>query len=236
MGKKITRICTILARGGSKGIKDKNIKVAGGKPLLAYSIDHAIKSGLFDVIAVSSDSDKILATAKRWGAELVVKRPAELASDKSAKVPGIQHCVLEAERALGKKGDIVVDLCATSPLILPSDIVNCVRNLEKLKVSNVITGSPSRRNPYFNMVEIVNDVAKVCKTPARPFVRRQDCPRCYDMNASIYVWIRDIFMARPGVWYKDTAFYEMPEARSVDIDNESDLDYLRFLMKKKGNQ
>lgn len=236
MGKKIMRICTILARGGSKGIKDKNIKMAGGKPLLAYSIDHAIKSGLFDLIAVSSDSEKILKTAKNWGAGLVVNRPAEFASDKAAKSPGIRHCVLEAERVLGGKFDTIVDLCATSPLRLPSDIVNCVRKLERLKVSNVITGSPSRRNPYFNMVEIVNNVAKVCIMPKQPFVRRQDCPRCYDMNASIYVWNREIFMAHPSVWYKDTAFHEMPEERSIDIDTQRDLDYLRFLMKKKGKQ
>src|SRR5438045_2301672 len=95
------RLCTICARGGSKGIKGKNIRALLGKPLIAYSIEQAKMSGLFDAIAVSSDSDAILEAAGKCGADYLIKRPAELATDQAPKVPVIRHCVAEAEKLEG---------------------------------------------------------------------------------------------------------------------------------------
>ena len=224
------RICTICARGGSKGVKNKNIRTLLGKPLIAHSILQAKASGLFDCIAVSSDSDEILATAGKWGADYLIKRPDELATDQSAKLPVIQHCVAEVECISGQTFDVVVDLDATSPLRIPEDIVGSVRLLEERGVSNVITGAPARRSPYFNMVEVdEHGVPRLSKQLNTPVVRRQDAPKCYDMNASIYVWRRDTLFSCPTIFNSDTLLYDMPEERSIDIDSELDFRFVEFI-------
>jgi CMP-N,N'-diacetyllegionaminic acid synthase len=225
------RLCTICARGGSKGVKNKNVRELLGKPLIAHSILQARASGLFDWIAVSSDSDQILAAAKAWGADHLIKRPDELATDQAAKLPVICHCVAEVERITGATFDVLVDLDATSPLRTPGDIVECVRLLEERGVANVITGAPARRSPYFNLVEVDDaGVARLSKKLDRPVVRRQDAPKCYDMNASVYVWTRASLFGAPTVFNSDTALHVMPEERSIDIDSELDFRFVEFIM------
>lgn len=225
------RICTICARGGSKGVKNKNIRTLIGKPLIAHSILQAKASGLFDCIAVSSDSDEILAPAGKWGADCLIKRPGELATDQAAKLPVIRHCVTEAECISGQIFDVVVDLDATSPLRIPEDIVGSVRLLEERGVSNVITGAPARHSPYFNMVELdEKGVARLSKKLNTPVIRRQDGPICYDMNASVYVWRRDTLFSCPTIFNSDTLLYDMPEERSIDIDSELDFRFVEFIM------
>jgi CMP-N,N'-diacetyllegionaminic acid synthase len=228
------RICTICARGGSKGVKNKNIRTLLGKPLIAHSILQAKASGLFDCIAVSSDSDEILAIAGKWGADYLIKRPDELATDQAAKLPVIRHCVAEAEHISGQTYDVVVDLDATSPLRIPEDIAGCIRLLEEKGVSNVITGAPARRSPYFNMVELnENGVARLSKKLNAPVVRRQDSPKCFDMNASVYVWRRDALFGNPTVFNVDTMLHVMPEERSVDLDSELDFIIIERLMEMR---
>lgn len=230
------RICTICARGGSKGVKNKNIRDLLGKPLIAYSLLQAKASGLFDAIAVSSDSALILDAAKAYGADILVERPAELATDTAPKVPVIQHCVRAAEQVRGATFDIVVDLDATSPLRSVEDIKEAVCLLEDRGVSNVITGAPAHRSPYFNLVELdENGVARLSKTLAVPVSRRQDAPKCYDMNASIYVWMRASLFEQASVFHNDTLLYEMPAERSVDIDSELDFQIVELLMAKQEN-
>ncbi len=217
------RLCTICARGGSKGVKSKNVRPIAGKPLIAHTIGQARASGLFDAIAVSSDSDGILAAAEAAGADLLIRRPDVLATDTAAKVPAIRHAQDEAERHFGAAFDTFVDLDATSPLRLPADITGAVDLLETTGASSVITGAPARRSPYFNLVE--EDAAghvRLSKSLPEAVVRRQDAPRCFDMNASIYVWRRDAFITDPKVFYPDTRLFEMPEERSFDIDTELD--------------
>lgn len=231
------RICTICARGGSKGVLNKNIRPLQGRPLIAHSIERARESGLFECIAVSSDSDAILEAARQWGADFQVRRPDELASDTAAKIPAIRHCLQEAERLAGFRCDVLVDLDATSPLRNTDDVKAAVALLETSGAKNVITGAPARRSPYFNLVEIgENGVARLSKSLPQAIVRRQDAPRCYDMNASIYVWRRDAFIDDPAVFYDDTQLYEMPEDRSHDIDTELDFAWVEFLMQRRINQ
>ena len=98
MGAAMKRLCSICARGGSKGVPSKNVRMIAGKPLLAHSLYQARASGLFDALAVSSDADEILSIARSYGATCLVKRPAALASDTAAKLPAIRHC-LEASRS-----------------------------------------------------------------------------------------------------------------------------------------
>ncbi len=230
----MSRICTICARGGSKGVPNKNVRELAGRPLIAHSILQARESGLFDAVAVSSDSENILEVARQWGADYQIRRPDDLASDTAAKVPAIRHCLEEAERISGIRCSVFVDLDATSPLRSVADIHGAVALLESQKVTNVITGATARRSPYFNLVEI-DDLGKVklSKSLEKPVVRRQDAPRCFDMNASIYVWNRDAFLNHPAVFYEDTSLFEMPESRSHDIDTELDFEWVEFLMSRK---
>lgn len=228
------RVCTICARGGSKSVKNKNIRDLAGKPLIAYSLEQARASQLFDMIAVSSDSLEILEVARRYGADLLVERPAALATDTAAKVPVIRHCVAEAERISGKRFEVVVDLDATSPLRRVEDIRGAVELLERKHVSNVITAAPARRSPYFNLVELAEDgVVRLSKPLGKPIVRRQDSPKCFDMNASIYVWQREALFDYPTVFNADTLLFVMPEERSTDIDNELDFEIVELLIKKQ---
>ncbi|WP_435627916.1 cytidylyltransferase domain-containing protein [Candidatus Ferrigenium straubiae] len=228
----MARLCTICARGGSKGVKGKNTRELLGKPLIAHSIEQAKASKLFEAIAVSSDSDEILEVAGRYGADMLIKRPDEMASDTAAKLPAIQHCVLEAENRASSKFNVLVDLDATSPLRLPEDIAGAVRLLEEREVSNVITGAPARRSPYFNLVEVGEDgVVRLSKPLEKAIVRRQDAPKCYDMNASIYVWRHDALFVERAIFQPDTLLYVMPEERSIDIDSELDFKFVEFLMR-----
>lgn len=231
MGKKMTRICTICARGGSKGVKGKNVRLINGKPLIAYSIEQAKDSGLFDVIAVSSDSEHILEIADACGADYLIQRPEELATDTSAKLPVIRHCVNEVEQRRGQLFETMVDLDATSPLRSVDDIRNAVALFETTGAGNLITAMPARRSPYFNLIEVDDhDVVRLSKSVATPFVRRQDAPKCYDMNASIYVWRRNVLFEAPSLFNPDTKLYVMPEERSIDIDSELDFRFVEFLM------
>ena len=229
----MTRLCTICARGGSKGVKGKNLRPLAGKPLIVHSLEQARESGLFGHIAVSSDSDEILDVARRWGCEILVRRPVELATDRAPKLPAIKHCVVSAETAAGGPFDVIVDLDATSPLRMADDIRNAVGLLEESGAGNVITGAPARRSPYFNLVELDGTgIVRLCKPPTGDaVVRRQDAPACFDMNASVYAWRREVLFSSESIFNADTRLYVMPEERSIDIDSELDFQFVEFLMR-----
>lgn len=233
----MNRICTICARGGSKGVKNKNLKQILGKPLIAHSIIQAQKSNLFDIIAVSSDSEAILEVAKEYNADVIVHRPDALADDTAAKAPAIRHCVIEAENQTNTTFDTMVDIDATSPLRTIEDLQNAVHKLEKSSLAkNLITGMNARRSPYFNLVEETsNGFVTLSKKLTQNFVRRQDVPKAYDMNASIYIWKRKSFFEGPNVFTDATILYEMPEERSIDIDSPLDFEFVSFLAEKRGN-
>ncbi|EKD55012.1 MAG: posttranslational modification protein [uncultured bacterium] len=235
MGERVKVLCTICARGGSEGVKNKNLMTLRGKPLIAHTIMQAKKSGLFETISVSSDSDKILRAAKKWGADFVIDRPKEMASSTAPKLPVIQHAVLETERVQNKQYDMVVDLDVTSPLRTIDDVCNAFRLLaEHEHAGNLVTAYPARRSPYFNMLEMTeNGFVKLAKYPDKPIYRRQDAPSCYDMNASIYVWRRNSLFEYENVINDRTLVYVMPEERSIDIDSRVDLELVRILAKQR---
>ena len=234
LGETMKRLCTICVRSGSKGVPGKNARLLLGKPLLAHSIGHAKAADIFAAVAVSSDSPEILRIAGRWGADVLVERPVEMAGDAAPKLPAIQHCARQAELRLGTAFDVFVDLDATSPLRIPEDIRNAVDLLETRGVSNVISGAPARRSPYFNLVEAdERGFVHLSKPPQQPIMRRQDSPRCFDLNASIYVWRRDALLEGASVLNEDTLLYEMPAERSVDIDCELDFSIVEMLMRRR---
>ncbi|MEQ8747658.1 acylneuraminate cytidylyltransferase family protein [Pyruvatibacter sp.] len=226
-------LATVLARGGSKGVPGKNIRLIAGKPLIAHTVEHALAAGVFDAVAVSSDSADILAAGKKAGATHLVERPAEMASDEAGKLPAIRHCVAAIEQELGCVFETITDLQPTSPTRHPDDIRAAVAMQKRLGVSNVISGTPAKSSPYFNLVELQADGSvALSKPPAADVVRRQDAPRCFDLNGSIYVWRRDALMDGDGLWFADTHLYEMPAERSVDIDTELDFAFADFVMRR----
>jgi len=226
-------LCTICARGGSKGVKNKNIKPINGKPLIAYTIEQAKQSGLFDHIVISTDSDDIATIAKEYGAEVFFKRSPEMASDTAGKLDVIKDAFQRSETHYNKKFDYLVDLDATAPLRTIEDITQSFKQFLDNNNDNLITAMPSRRSPYFNLVEVDNKgKVYLSKTLDDSIVRRQDAPKSYDMNASIYIWKRDIILKEKSLFLEQTGLYVMPEERSIDIDTELDYKFVEFIMKE----
>ncbi|MCT7614605.1 acylneuraminate cytidylyltransferase family protein [Aliarcobacter butzleri] len=227
-------LCTICARGGSKGVKNKNIKELNGKPLIAYTIEQAKASGLFDHIVISTDSDDIANVAKEYGAEVFFKRSEEMASDTAGKLDVIKDAFEKSEKYYNKTFDYLIDLDATAPLRIVEDIINSFKQFKENDNDNLITAMPSRRSPYFNLVEQDKDgKVYLSKKLDSSVLRRQDAPKSYDMNASIYIWKRDIILNKNSLFLEKTGLYVMPEERSIDIDNELDFKFVEFLMKGK---
>ncbi|CAN5523024.1 acylneuraminate cytidylyltransferase family protein [soil metagenome] len=227
------RICTVTVRGGSKGVPGKNWREVAGLPLFAHSLGHAVESGLFDRIVVTSDAPEVLESALEYGATDVVVRPSELATDTAGKVPAIVHAVLEVEGTTGVRFDTVVDLDATSPLRVASDIIGAVELLESSGAESVITGAEAHRSPYFNLVEADPATGVVSVSKPSTTLRRQDAPRSFDMNASVYVWRRDSLVAKPVVFFPSTLLFEMPPERSLDIDSEFDFGIVNWIMETR---
>ncbi len=225
-------LCTICARAGSKGVANKNLRLINSKPLIVYSIEQAQATNLFDQIVISSDSEEIRNVALASGATLVVERPIEMASDTAPKLPAIRHCVESVEKKFGQF-DVVIDLDATAPLRHPEDIIGALELLKSTNADNVITGTLAHRSPYFNLVETNEQgIVHLSKKPQDAVNRRQDSPKCYDMNASIYVWRRAALFENEGLFAANTRLFEMPRERSIDIDSQADFEVVEWMMTK----
>jgi len=219
-------------RSGSKGVPNKNLREMHGKPLMAYTISHALESELFNHVVVSTDSDEIAESAKSFGAETWFLRPADLADDTSPKIPVIRHAFLEAEKHYGYQFDIAVDLDTTSPLRNVEDINKAYKQFINDNAEILISVCPARKNPYFNMVEKIGDRIQIVKENNILLTRRQDAPKVYDMNASIYIWRRQALLKNDTLFTDKTSFFIMPEERSVDIDTAQDWTFVEFMMSK----
>ena len=142
---------------------NKNLRDLCGKPLMAYSIEQALGSGLFKHVVVSTDSAEIAEVARSLGAEAWFLRPTELATDEAPKLPVIRHAFMESEKHYRHQFDVLVDLDATSPLRTGEDITEAYKQFIERDSDILITASPARKNPYFNMVEVVNGSVDVVK-------------------------------------------------------------------------
>jgi len=225
-------LCTICARGGSKGLPNKNLLEIGDKSLIGHTLTQAKLIENIDCIIVSSDSSKILEEGKMYGADILLQRSTELASDNAGKIDAIIDCVTYAENKLNKNFDYVIDLDVTSPLRNVMDIENCLEFTKNEVFKNLITVTNSKKNPYFNQIEITNEGPQLVKS-AHNIKGRQSAPRVYDMNASIYVWSKDFLINEKTLFSKDTIVYDMPEERSLDIDNELDFKFVKHLMENE---
>ena len=228
-------LCTICARGNSKGLVKKNTKFLKGIPLICHSIKHAFQSKIFNEIAVTSDSDEILDLAKKMGITYAVKRPKNLATDSAAKIPVIKHCTLHVEKKSFLHFDYIIDLDVTAPLRNISDIIEVKSLLVNRGIGNVLSCTPSRKSPYFNLVEVDQaGIPFLSKTLERNLVRRQDSPACYDLNGSVYGWERSHLMEEKPLITPDTRLHIMPSIRGLDIDDELEFKFVEFLMGNTG--
>ncbi|WP_096027578.1 cytidylyltransferase domain-containing protein [Campylobacter lanienae] len=216
-------LCTICARGGSKGVKNKNIRQIAGLPLIAHTINQAKECGLFEHIVISTDSDEIASVAIKYGGEVFFKRESSLANDSAGKIPAIRDALIRSQEHYGCEFTYIIDLDATSPLRLASDINRAFKQFIDDDNDILITAAPSRHSPYFNLIERqIDGTINLSKPLPNAILRRQDAPQTYDMNASIYIWKSQILLTTDTLFIPKTGLYIMPQNRSIDIDDELD--------------
>ncbi|SDC58306.1 acylneuraminate cytidylyltransferase family protein [Halanaerobium congolense] len=228
-------LITVCGRAGSKGVKNKNLRDFLGKPLVYYTFQAAKlfkeKNSEYDVdICINSDSDKLLELGNQFGNIETIKRPYELATDESAKIPSIRYSLVKMEERKNKEYDYIIDLDITSPLRKVEDIENALNKTVKNKELDVVFSVvESRRNPYFNMVEKKD--GKIKKVKESNYIRRQDAPKVYDMNASIYCYKRDSLLNK----IKESPFEGkndiiiMQDTAVLDIDSEEDFELMEII-------
>lgn len=225
-------LVTICARGGSKGIPGKNIKQVGGKPLLAYTAEIAKRFSEIHgaQVILSSDSSEILKVGYDCGLAIEYVRPDYLANDTCGKPDAIKDALVWAENKYGREFDFIVDLDVTSPIRTLEDVENCVRKLEDDKDAlTVFSVNPCARNPYFNMVEEKPDGYYRVVLGGR-YTTRQDAPKVYDMNASIYVYRRDALMREDPRAVTSRSLVYVMDHICFDLDEPADYDYLAYLI------
>ena len=164
----------IPARGGSKGILKKNIRIFGDKPLIAHTIESALDSGLFKNVVVSTDDDEIAKISKQYGAEIPFMRPKELSADDSSTDDVLLHCVKELH-SQGQKFDIITIRDCTVPFIDKNDMKGAIDLFIKSNCDSVFTVCPAHPNPYFGMFEANQQgFLEPSKISPKPIKRRQD--------------------------------------------------------------
>lgn len=213
----------ITARGGSRSVPRKNVAMVGGKPLIAWTIDAALGSGVLDAVIVSTDDPKIATVARRCGAEAPFLRPAELARDETPHLPVVAHALRWLETARGWTPEYLMLLQPTSPLRTSADIRGAVKLAADKKADAVVSVSPARHHPYI----CVRADRRSRLSPFDPSVpldlRRQDFPPAYTMNGAIYL-VRSRTVLEQKTFYPPRTFaYMMPAERSLDIDEAWEL-------------
>jgi CMP-N-acetylneuraminic acid synthetase len=228
-------LITICARGGSKGIPGKNIRVLNGKPLIGYTIAtaNAFRKRYPNVdVVLSTDSPEIMEVAAEFGLSSGYRRPEALASDTAGKVDAMADVLAYQEEKENKKYDFLLDLDVTSPLRTVEDLEVALAQLQERKDAlNIFSVSPANRNPYFNMVEEQPDgTVDLAKRPEVPFLTRQSAPAVYDMNASFYIFRRKFFsLGERSSITKASLAYVMDHI-CFDLDHPIDFEVMEFLL------
>lgn len=223
-------LALIPARGSSKGVPRKNIRLLAGKPLIAYSIEVARSSRLITRVIVSTDNDEIAAVAHQYGAEVPFMRPVELAQDDSPEWLVWQHALrfIEAEQGLP---DVFVCVSPTSPLRTVEDVDVCIRELLTSDADLVLAVKPADRNPYFNLVVLDEaGYAQLVIPSARTIFRRQSAPKVYDMTTVAYAARPEFILRANAVFEGKVKAVVVPVERALDIDTELDFRLAEFLM------
>lgn len=225
----------IFARGGSKGLPGKNIRPLGGKPLIAWSIEHALAVKRIERVIVSTDSPEIAAVAHEYGAQVPFLRPAELARDDSPEWLAWRHALNYLLNQDGVLPEVMVSVPATAPLRFPLDIENCLDAYEKGDADVIVTVTDAHRSPYFNMVTMSADGAIELVIPSpSTIVRRQDAPVVYDMTTVAYVVRPEFVLSRNAVFEGRVRAVHVPTERAIDIDTLSDFRIAELFLNIRG--
>jgi CMP-N-acetylneuraminic acid synthetase len=213
----------IFARGGSKGVPGKNIKLLAGKPLIAYAIETALATRRFESVIVSTDSEEIAAISRRFGAATPFLRPAELASDTAPEWNAWRHAIQFVQNHHGVF-DIFVSLPATSPFRNVNDVRGCMSLLEENPETDIVlTGRRAERSPYFNMVLVdERNFARLVIEPKNNLVRRQDAPEVFELTTVAYAARPHFILRADNVWAGKVRMVVIPEERAMDIDTKHD--------------
>ena len=224
-------IAIIPARSGSKGLKDKNIRLLDGKPLLAYTIEAALKSKCFDAVMVSTDSKKYAKIAREYGAEVPFLRNAETSQDNTSPWEVMKE-VLENYKALGQEFDTFALLQPTSPLRTAKDIRNAYAEMKEKKANAVVSMCELECSMH-----LVNTLPK--SLSMKGFIseeqynkRRQDIRPYYRFNGAIYISKVKSFMKHMNIYDDRCYAYIMDRNSSYDIDDLNDLKIVEALLKK----
>jgi len=222
-------LCVICARTSSKGLKNKNFLKINGKSLINHTINLAVKSKIFKNIAVSVDTKKI-ELGRNKSKIIFIERPKKFARHNSKKVDAIRHAVRFCEIQKEQNYDYIFDLDVTSPLRNYDDIQNAFIKFKKENSNNLFSVTPSKKNPYFNIIEVKKKKVQLVKKDKKIIHNRQKAPKTYDMNASIYIWKKKHLFKTYNLFGKKTSIYIMPPERSIDIDSSFDFKLVKHLL------
>jgi CMP-N-acetylneuraminic acid synthetase len=229
-------LITICARGGSKGVPKKNIKLLNNIPLIDYTIKLAkeVAKHWDAKISLSTDDKEILYTAKLSGIETSYLRPQHLANSQTGKVETLAHLIRYEEEELSAEFDFILDLDVSSPLRNFNDIKTGFKIIDMDKnMLTLFSVSKPNRNPYFNVVEKSDTTGyyNLVKGLDKPIQSRQKAPEVFDMNSSFYWYRRSFFDTDYNSPITDyTGIYIMDHV-CFDIDNNIDFTFMEFLLK-----
>lgn len=227
-------IGVIPARGGSKSIPRKNIKILQGKPLVAYTIEEAKKSKYLTHLVVTTEDEEIKNISLKYGAEVPFFRPEELATDDALAIPTVQHAVITLEKIKNIKYDYIIMLQPTAPLRKTEDIDKALAMLIEADADGVISvvdvdnWHPMKMKKFDENSYLIDYQAPPVENPPR-----QILPKVYMVNGAIYATKRDIFMEKNTFKGKKCLGYIMPPDRSVNIDTEIDFLIAEYYLRKK---
>ncbi len=222
----------IFARAGSKGLPGKNILPIAGKPLIAWSIECALKVSRIERLIVSTDSPEIAKIARDYGAEVPFMRPAWLATDESSEWDSWRHALNYLMESTGTIPNVMVSIPPVAPLRAPIDIENCLNEYDKGSSDIVISVTESRRSPYFNMVKTLPDEKYGLVSPPDSLIhRRQDVPIVYDMTTVCYVANSEFVLSHKSIFEGRVGAVHVPTERAIDIDTPLDFQVAEYLMK-----
>lgn len=218
----------ITARGGSKGIPGKNLKLLAGRPLIAYTIDAARRAGVLDRLILSTDDPAIAECARAEGCEAPFLRPADLAGDETPHLPVMQHAVGWLAEHDHYSADSVMILQPTSPLRRPQDVRDAAALLASSDVDSVLSVSPVPAHMHPMRMLRVDEQGRAvlyCTGGAirTRINRRQDMPPAWVMNGAIYVFRTHVlFDAEPSLYGNSTMAIRMPDPFGISIDTPED--------------
>ena len=230
--KKETIVAVIPARGGSKGIPQKNLRTLLGKPLIAYTIEAALQAKTLTRTIVSTDDEQIKEVSQDYGAEVPFLRPSHLATDIAPGISVLQHAIIYLAEHEGYLTDIVVCLQPTSPLRSGEDIDAAVNLCLDSGADSVVSLCQAKHHPYWMKKIVDGRVHPLMNENENHYTRRQDLPPVYQLNGALYVTRTNVLLEENRVLGKYTAPYIMPPERSIDIDTPNDLRVAETLLKE----